>query len=406
LTTSTGQSAAPAQRVSAAEARRGLLGVYAPPEMLFVSAEGPWLIDESGRRYLDFTSGIGVNALGHDAPEFREAVLDALSSGLVHTSNLFRTAPAEHLASELIAAAFPGRVFFCNSGAESGEAALKIARKWARSVGGDDKHQVLAFRGSFHGRLFGTLAATDRPSYREPFEPLMPGVRFMDVGDVDALGEAMHADRVAAVLLEPVQGEGGIRPVPHDFLRAVRALCDERRVALVFDEVQCGLGRSGRLFAHEWAGVRPDMLMLAKPLAGGLPMGALVVAEPFAAVMSVGDHGTTFGGGPLVTTVARRIFATVSDAAFLAGVRERSAVLADALRGLASRSTHVRDVRGIGLIWGVEVDVPASDVVTRARELGLLLAPAGKDVVRLLPPLNVEPALLVEAVRLLEEALN
>jgi predicted acetylornithine/succinylornithine family transaminase len=391
---------------SPAEARKALLGVYAPPDALFVAGEGPWLIDDGGRRYLDFTSGIGVNALGHGAPEFREAVLEALESGLVHTSNLFRTAPAEALARELVQGTFPSRVFFCNSGAETGEAALKIARKWARSIGGPDKHGVVAFHGSFHGRLFGTLAATDRPGYREPFEPLMPGVRFVSVGDLDALDAALDAERIAVAILEPVQGEGGIRPVPREFLRHLRKLCDERGVALIFDEVQCGMGRSGRLFAHEWAAVRPDLLMVAKPLAGGLPMGALVVAEKLACVMSVGDHGTTFGGGPFVSTVARAVLRTINTPEFLAGVRERAAVLENALRELSNRSDRVKAVRGIGLIWGVEVEGPAADVVSRARERsGLLLAAAGKDVVRVLPPLNVETELLVDGVRMLEEAL-
>jgi predicted acetylornithine/succinylornithine family transaminase len=399
---------APAQApASAAEARKALLGVYAPPDALFVAGEGAWLIDENGRRYLDFTCGIGVNALGHGSPVFRDAVLEALGSGLVHTSNLFRTAPAEALARELVDATFPSRAFFCNSGAETGEAALKIARKWARSSGGPEKHNVVAFHGSFHGRLFGTLAATDRPGYREPFEPLMPGVRFVDAGDMTALDAALNAERVAAAIIEPVQGEGGIRPVPHAFLRTLRELCDQRGVALIFDEVQCGVGRSGKLFTHEWAGVRPDLLMVAKPLAGGLPMGALVVAEKLASVMAVGDHGTTFGGGPFVSTVARAVLRTINQPAFLAGVRERAGVLEDALRALAARSEKVKAVRGIGLIWGVEVEGLAADVVLKARETsGLLLASAGKDVVRVLPPLNVDPELLTEGVRMLEGAIT
>ena len=402
----TSSSPSVASSPPAAQAREGLLGVYAPPEDLFVAGDGPWLIAESGKRYLDFTCGIGVNALGHGAPEIRAAIGEALESGLIHTSNLFRTAPAEALAVELIDATFPGKVFFCNSGGESGEASLKIARKWARASGGDAKHQVLAFHGSFHGRLFGTLAVTDRPSYREPFEPLMPGVRFLTMGDVPALDEAMDERRVAAIILEPVQGEGGIRPVPHEFMREVRRLCDERRVALIFDEVQCGMGRSGRLFAHEWSGVRPDLLMVAKPLAGGLPMGAVIVAEKLASVMAVGDHGTTFGGGPFVATVARAVLATIRRPEFLAGVRARGEVLSQALQALAARKPSVRDVRGIGLIWGVELDGPAADVVTRAREHGgLLLVSAGKDVVRLLPPLNVAPELLTQGVEILAEAI-
>jgi predicted acetylornithine/succinylornithine family transaminase len=390
---------------STADPRAALLGVYAPPPPLFVRGEGPWLIDDSGRRYLDFICGIGVTGLGHDAPEVREAILEALGTGIVHTSNLFRTAPAERLAAELVRASFPGRVFFCNSGGEAGEAALKITRKWAKRGGGEAKHEFLAFHGGFHGRLFGTLATTDNPAYREPFEPLMPGVRFLDVGDEAALERAMDPVRVAAVVIEPIQGEGGIRPVPHAFLRTLRRLCDERGVALVFDEVQCGMGRSGRLFAHEWAGVQPDVLTLAKPLAGGLPMGAVIVGEPLAQAMAPGDHGTTFGGGPLLATVARRVLATISAPDFLAGVRERGARLEADLRGLASRSARVREVRGAGLMWGVEIDGPAAEVVARAREGGLLLAVAGKQVVRLLPPLAIDPELLARGVEILEEAL-
>ena len=385
--------------------RRALLGVYAPPAPVLVSGEGPWLFDDAGRRYLDFICGIGVTALGHDAPQVREAVRDALATGLVHTSNLFRTAPAEALAAELVEATFPGRVFFCNSGAEAGEAAIKFARKWARQVGGEAKHEVVAFRGSFHGRLFGTLALTDRPSFREPFEPLMPGVRFIEVGDVEGLEAALDPARVAAAFIEPIQGEGGIRPVPGAFLATLRRLCDDRGVAVVFDEIQCGLGRTGRLFAHEWAGVRPDLLLLAKPLAGGLPMGAVVASEAVASALSVGDHGTTFGGGPLIASVARAVLRTVSEPSFLVGVRARAAVLEEALRALASRSSRVKDVRGMGLMWGIEVEGSASEVVGRAREGGLLLATAGKDVVRLLPPLTMDPALLRQGVGLLEAAL-
>lgn len=383
-----------------------LLAVYKKPDTLFVGGDGPWLIAEDGRRYLDFTSGIGVNALGHAAPEVLGAIREALGSGLIHTSNLFRTEPGERLAEELVAATFPSRVFFCNSGAETGEGAFKLARKWARGIGGPAKHRIVAFHGSFHGRLFGTLAATDRPSYREPFEPLMPGVDFADVGDLDSVKALVSEQRTAAVILEPVQGEGGIRTAPPEFLGALRALCDERRVALILDEIQCGLGRSGRLFAHEYAGIRPDLLMVAKPLAGGLPMGALLAAPHVAEAISAGEHGTTFGGGPLVAQVARTVLRTVSSPAFLQGVRDRAERLESALRALAGRSARVQELRGIGLIRGVRVQGEAAPVVARARELGLLLVSAGPDVIRLLPPLNVPPELLDRAVELLEEALS
>jgi predicted acetylornithine/succinylornithine family transaminase len=383
-----------------------LLGVYKKPDTLFVQGDGAWLIAEDGKRYLDFTSGIGVNALGHGAPEVVGAIREWLDTRLIHTSNLFRTEPGERLAEELVAATFPAKVFFCNSGAESGEAAFKLARRWARGVGGAAKHRIVSFHGSFHGRLFGTLAATDRPSYREPFEPLMPGVDFADVGDLDGLRELVSEERTAAVILEPIQGEGGIRTVPVEFLKAVRELCDERHVALILDEIQCGLGRSGRLFAHEYAGIRPDLLMVAKPLAGGLPMGAVLAAPHVADAMHAGEHGTTFGGGPLVAHVARTVLRTIAAPAFLQGVRDRAQRLEQALQGLAGRSARVLELRGLGLIRGVQVQGEAAGVVTRARELGLLLVSAGPDVIRLLPPLNTEPELLDRGVGLLEEALN
>jgi predicted acetylornithine/succinylornithine family transaminase len=383
-----------------------LLAVYKKPETLFVAGEGSWLIAEDGRRFLDFTSGIGVNALGHGAPEILAAIREAADAGLIHTSNLFRTEPGERLAEELVAATFPSRVFFCNSGAETGEAAFKLARKWARGIGGVLKHRIVAFHGSFHGRLFGTLAATDRPAYREPFEPLMPGVDFADVGDAAGLRSLVTEKRTAAVILEPVQGEGGIRTVPTEFLRELRALCDERRVALILDEIQCGLGRSGRLFAHEYAGIRPDLLMVAKPLAGGLPMGALLAAPHVADAIAPGEHGTTFGGGPFVAHVARTVLRTLTGPGFLEGVRERAEHLEGLLQGLARRVPRVRELRGLGLIRGVQVEGDASAVVTRARGLGLLLVAAGPDVVRLLPALNVQTELLDRGVELLEEALN
>jgi len=382
-----------------------LLPVYRRPDLLFVRGEGSRLYAADGRAYLDFTSGIGVNALGHGSPVVREAIEAALESGLVHTSNLYRTAPGEALAELLVSLAFPGRVFFCNSGAEAGEAAFKLARRVAGARGGPAKHEIVAFRGSFHGRLFGTLAATDRPAYREPFEPLMPGVRFVDVGDSVGLERAVSRSRTAAVVVEPIQGEGGIRPVPPEFLREIRALCTEQGVSLIFDEVQCGLGRTGRLFAYEGAGVEPDLLCLAKPLAGGLPMGAVVTAEEVADAVAPGDHATTFGGGPLVASVALAVVSRLADPAFLEDVRTRGRWVEDRLRDLRDRHEAVREVRGAGLMWGLELASPAAEVVDAARELGLLVVPAGKRVVRLLPPLNVSASDLEEGIERLEGAL-
>jgi acetylornithine/N-succinyldiaminopimelate aminotransferase len=386
--------------------RGALLGVYRPPETLFVAGRGSELFDAEGRAYLDFTSGIGVNALGYDVPEVRAAVEEVLDSGLIHSSNLFRTRPAEELAELLVRTSFPGRVFFCNSGAEAGEAAFKFARRHARATGsGAGKHEIVAFRGGFHGRLFGTLAATDRPSYQEPFQPLMPGVHFCDVGDIEGVLKVVSKARTAAVVIEPVQGEGGVVPVPHAFLRALREICTEHEVALVFDEVQCGIGRTGELFAFQEAGVVPDMVTLAKPLAGGLPMGAVLLSEAIAASVEPGDHATTFGGGPLVASVALAVVRRIADESFLAGVRERGQALEGALRQVAARRDGVEDVRGVGLMWGVAIGTPAADVASRARELGLLLVPAGPRVVRLLPPLTVTADEIDRAVQTLEEAL-
>ncbi len=386
--------------------REGLIGVYAPPEPIFVRGAGSWLEDDEGRRYLDFTAGIAVSAFGHDAPLIRRAIEEALDTGLIHTSNLFRTEPAEALARELVAATFPGAVFFANSGGEAGEASFKFARRWAGGVGGAAKHEIVSFKGAFHGRLFGTLAATDRPAYREPFEPLMPGVRWAEVGDLASVEAVVSRAATAAVVIEPVQGEGGVRPVPAAFLRELRELCTEREVALIFDEIQCGFGRTGDLFAFEESGITPDLLTLAKPMAGGLPAGAVVAAPHIAAALRPGDHGTTFGGGPLVATVARAVLAAVSEPVFLRGVRERAARLEAGLRALAERVPAVVDVRGRGLMMGLLLEGPAAPVVQAAREGGLLICSAGPDVVRLLPPLNISEADLDEGVRRLEHALK
>ena len=387
--------------------RSALLGVYRTPDLLFVRGDGSELVDEAGRRYLDFTSGIAVNALGHGSPVIRRAVEEAVATGLVHTSNLFRTAPAEALARRLAALSGMDRVFFCNSGGEGVEGALKFARRWARQVGGEEKHRIVAFRGGFHGRLFGSLAVTDRPEYREPFEPLMPGVDFADPVEGPELEGLLDRARTAAVIVEPIQGEGGVRPLPEEFLRRLRALTEARGVLLILDEIQCGVGRTGTFLAHETAGIRPDLLVLAKPLAGGLPMGAVLLTEEVASTIRPGDHGTTFGGGPLVASVALAVLETVAAPEFLRGVSARGHRLRELLGSLAARhSERIREVRGRGLMWGVELDGLAASVVDRARAAGLLLVGAGPHVVRLLPPLTVTEVELEHGVALLESALN
>ena len=375
-----------------------LLGVYARVGPLFVAGEGAELIAEDGARYLDFVAGIAVNALGYNSPVIREAALRALDTGLIHVSNLYRTEPGELLAAELTKW-FGGQVFFCNSGAEANEGAFKFARKWSK------KTAIVAFSGSFHGRLFASLAATDRPDYRRPFEPLLAGVQIIPLGDVEAATRAITKERTAAVIIEPVQGEGGVRPVVPEFLAFLREQCDASGCALIFDEVQCGLGRTGTLFASEASGVVPDMLTLAKPLGGGLPMGAILVNDAIASTLAPGDHATTFGGGPFVATVALDVLRTISDPDFLAGVRTKGEWLGARLNRLVAGTPRVREARGRGLMWGLELNEVAAPVVAAARERHLLVLTAGPTVIRIVPPLTITREELERGVTILEEVL-
>ena len=376
-----------------------LLDVYARVGPLMVSGRGAELVADDGTRYLDFVAGIGVNALGYDHPVIRGAIERALADGLIHVSNLYRTEPGERLAEELVARSFADRAFFCNSGAEANEAAFKFARKWS------GKSEIVAFSGSFHGRLFATLAATDRPDYRKPFEPLVPGIRIVPREEWAAVDRAVSASRTAAVIVEPVQGEGGVRPLDAEWLGFVRELCDSRGVAVIFDEVQCGLGRTGTLFAYEQTGVVPDILTLAKPLAGGLPMGAALVTSAVAAALKPGDHATTFGGGPLVASVALDVVRTIADPALLADVRRKGEWMGARLERLASVISRVKAVRGRGLLWGIELSEPAAPFVAAARERGLLVLTAGPDVIRLIPPLVITDPELERGAAMLEEVL-
>jgi len=375
-----------------------LLGVYARVGPLFVAGEGSELIAEDGARYLDFVAGIAVNALGYNNPIFREAVTRALDTGLVHVSNLYRTEPGERLAAELTKR-FAGQVFFCNSGAEANEGAFKFARKWS------GKTDIVAFSGSFHGRLFASLAATDRPDYRRPFEPLLAGVQIIPLGDDEAATRAITRERTAAVIIEPVQGEGGVRPVANEFLMFLRKLCDETGAALIFDEVQCGLGRTGTMFAAEQTGVVPDMYTLAKPLGGGLPMGAVLLNDTIAAALAPGDHATTFGGGPFLASVALDVVSAIADPDFLADVRAKGEWLGGALTALASRRARVREARGRGLMWGLELNEIAAPIVAAARERHLLVLTAGPTVIRIVPPLTVTREELERGVAILDEVL-
>ncbi|MFL5600856.1 MAG: aspartate aminotransferase family protein [Gemmatimonadaceae bacterium] len=390
---------------SAATEGDALLSTYKRAPMELVRGEGVELIDAEGKRYLDFASGIAVNALGYGDTGITRAITEALETGLIHTSNLYRTTPGEQLAAKLIERSFAAKVFFCNSGAEANEGAFKFARRWARKIGSEAKVEIIALRGSFHGRLFASLAATDRPSYRAPFRPLAGAVSICE-RDINELDTALDEERVAALIVEPIQGEGGVRVLDAEFLRRLRDLTAKREIALIFDEIQCGLGRTGFFFAYENVGVVPDMLTLAKPLAGGLPMGAVLVSEEIAATIKPGDHGTTFGGGPLVATVANHVVDRLSDPELLKAVRDNGTWLGEQLRAIADRSGKVRAIRGNGFIWGVDVVESANDIVKRGWEEGLLLLTAGEHTLRILPPLVMQREDLARGVSILEEIIG
>ena len=370
-----------------------LLPAYARHDVTFVSGEGVWLTDADGKRHLDLLAGIAVVSLGHCHPAPLAAAHGQLEA-LWHTSNLYSTEPMLRLA-ELLATRFGGaRAFFCNSGAEAIEAALKWARK------ATEKPVVVALEGSFHGRTHGALAATGQPGKRAPFEPLSPAVRFAVLNDVDSLAAAVGPD-TGAILIEPVQGEGGIHPASAQFLAAARSLADEHGALLVFDEIQCGVGRTGSFFAWEQLGVRPDAVTLPKALANRLPIGALLVADGAPHGLEPGDHGSTFGGNAVVCAAAAAVVETIDDT-LLASVRARGAALAAGLAALPG----VVEVRGRGLMLGAELDRPAGTVVAAALEAGLLVGSAGETVLRVTPPLTISGDEVAAGLSLLEEVLT
>lgn len=363
--------------------RDAVLGTY-KRSLELVRGEGVYLIDVEGNRYLDFVSGIAVNALGYGDAGL-VATMRAATEGLTHVSNLYWTAPAARLAAAYVEHSFASKIFFCNSGAEANEAAFKFARRRARQYS-DAKTDIVAIRGSFHGRLFASLAATDRPGYRLPFRPLAGGIGIVE-RDIEDIANAISDDTTAALILEPVQGEGGVRVLDPGFVKEIRELTRARRIALIFDEIQCGLGRTGALFAYERLGVEPDLLTIAKPMAAGLPMGAVLLTEDIASSITPGDHGTTFGGGPFVATVAEYVFDRLRDPSLLAAVSDNGAWFGEQLREIARRTGRIRGVRGVGYMWGIDVMGTAAHVVSEAQAAGLLVCSAGEYTVRMLPPL-------------------
>jgi predicted acetylornithine/succinylornithine family transaminase len=361
-------------------------GARAP--ICLVRGDGMRVWDTDGREYLDFGAGIAVTSLGHCHPRVTGAIQEAATT-LLHVSNLYHTAPQIHLAKLLCEHSFADRVFFCNSGAEANEAAIKIARKYAKERFASDRTEIVSTRNSFHGRTLGALSATGQEKYQHGFEPLLPGVKFVPYNDLRALERAVD-NRTCAVIVEPIQGEGGVHVPDDDYLPGVRKLCDASRALLILDEIQTGVGRTGRLWCYEYAGVEPDVMTLAKALANGVPIGATLTREEIARTLGPGSHGSTFGGTPFVASVALATLTTVLDEKIPDRAARMGQRLMDGLRALGGRHPAIREVRGRGLLIGVGLSRPVGPLVDACREAGLLVLSAGEQVLRLAPPLIVE----------------
>jgi acetylornithine/N-succinyldiaminopimelate aminotransferase len=374
---------------------------YNRADLAFEGGEGAYLFDTAGRRFLDFGAGIATSSLGHGHEHLVSAIA-AQAAKVMHVSNLYRVPQAERLAQRFVDATFADSVFFCNSGAEANEGVVKAMRKTMADAGKPEKYRVICFEGAFHGRTLAMIAATGNPKYLAGFGPVVDGFDHVPFNDISAVRAAITPE-TAGILVEPVQGEGGIRPATLEFLRDLRAVCDEAGILLGLDEVQCGMGRTGRLFAHEWAGIAPDVMSVAKGMAGGFPMGAVLAKERVAKALVPGSHGTTFGGGPLAAAAANAVLDVILAPGFLDKVNETARYLRAGLEDLCRHNPGVfTEVRGMGLICGLQCAVPNTEAQNAAMAEGLLTVAAGDNVLRLVPPLIVGPAECDEALVLLD----
>ncbi len=384
-----------------------VMGTYARQDVVFERGEGAWIISTTGERYLDFASGVAVNSLGHAHPYLVKALTEQAGK-LWHTSNLYRVAGQEKLSDRLCANTFADKVFFCNSGAEACEGAIKTARRYHHVCGHPEKKRIITFKGAFHGRTLATIAAAGNEKYMEGFGPDMPGFDCLPYGDHDALIKAIGPE-TAAIMIEPIQGEGGIRVATNEMLVELRELCDKHGLLLILDEVQCGVGRTGKLFAHEWAGIKPDIMAIAKGIGGGFPVGAFLATEEAAKGMVPGTHGSTFGGNPLAMAVGNAVLDIVLEPGFLDAVQQKASHLKQALARVKDENPDlVEEIRGQGLLMGLKINakVPSGDVVKACTAEKFLTVGAGDNVVRIMPPLNVAEAEIAEAVNRLGRALR
>ncbi|SFU09544.1 aspartate aminotransferase family protein [Sedimentitalea nanhaiensis] len=380
-----------------------VLPTYNRAPLTFVKGEGSWLIEADGRRFLDLGAGIAVNALGHAHPALVAALTEQAQT-LWHVSNLYQIPQQQALADRLVAATFADTVFFTNSGTEACELAVKMARKYWHDKGQPQRTDIVTFEGAFHGRSSAGIAAAGSEKMTGGFGPLLPGFVHLPWGDHEAL-QAAITDTVGAILIEPVQGEGGIRPLPDQCLKGLRDLCDEHGILLILDEVQCGMGRTGKLFAHEWSGITPDIMMVAKGIGGGFPLGAVLATETAASGMVAGTHGSTYGGNPLACAVGCAVMDIVADAGFLDRVGRKAGQLRQSLEGLVAAHPKVFEaVRGSGLMLGLKCKAANTDVLQAAYDVDLIVVPAADNVIRLLPPLTISEEEITEALSRLDRA--
>jgi acetylornithine/N-succinyldiaminopimelate aminotransferase len=381
-----------------------LLPTYNRAPLTFVKGEGSWLIEADGRRFLDLGAGIAVNALGHANPELVKTLTEQ-ANALWHTSNLYQIPAQQALADKLVEATFADTAFFTNSGTEACELAVKMTRKYHYEKGHPERVKIITFEGSFHGRSSAGIAAAGSEKMTKGFGPLLPGFVHLAWGDHEALTAAAAQSDVAAILIEPVQGEGGIRPLPDQCLKGLRDLCDTNGIHLILDEVQCGMGRTGKLFAHEWAGVTPDIMMVAKGIGGGFPLGAVLATEDAAYGMTAGSHGSTYGGNPLACAVGGRVMDLVADDAFLEEVNRKAGLFRQRLEALVAAYPDIFDsVTGVGLMLGIKCKVPNTEMIKAGYAAEVLTVPAANNVIRLLPALNIPDADITEAIARLDKA--
>jgi len=385
------------------DSARYLANTYARFPVVLVRGRGDRLWDSDGKEYLDFAAGIAVDVLGHCHPKMVEAI-KAQAEALLHVSNLYHIEPQIRLAQALCEHSFADKVFFCNSGAEANEAAIKLARRYAKVRWGPDRYEIVCMRDSFHGRTMATLTATGQEKHQRGFEPLLPGFKHIPFNDLRAAEQAIDS-RTCAVLVEPIQGEGGVRVPDDDYLPTLRQLCSDRDVLLMLDEVQTGMGRTGRLFAYEHWGIEPDVMTLAKALGGGLPIGAMLAKEEVASAFVPGSHASTFGGSPFITAAALAALTAIIEERLPQRAAKIGAYFLGRLRELVQRYPYAKEARGKGLILALELAVPAKPIVDRCLQLGLLILTAGDQVLRFVPPLIIGEAEVDEALSILDQAL-